>query len=326
MVNNKFEHDEEGRPSKGRTASDEGLNRDHYDYYDDEPTADEAAKKSIRGYRVVIIVLAVILAGISILYFNLNLQQQRDYELLKVDRDSIQSNLGALIEEYDSLKYSNDTIAASLSRANEMMEQLKRERRWNYAKIKEYEREVGTLRSVMRTYLRQIDSLNNLNKKLAAENVSYRKEISTAKLRADVAEERATELENRVQQGAVLRARGIGLVPLNKKDKEISRIARAEKLRVDLTIAANELTDPGNRMVYVAILSPDGYTLASDPVKRLNCQGDNIVYSAAREVDYQNEDVDVSIYYEGSGFVAGDYKIVVYADGNQIGSSTLNMR
>ena len=41
-----------------------------YDDYDTE-TDDAAVKKSIRGYRVVIILLAVILAGISALYFNL---------------------------------------------------------------------------------------------------------------------------------------------------------------------------------------------------------------------------------------------------------------
>ena len=145
---------------------------DRYDDYDTD--TDAAAKKSIRGYRVVIILLAVILAGISALYFNLNRQQQRDYELLKVDRDSIQSNLEGLITEYDSLKFTNDTIAAKLVEANQMMEQLKRERRWNYAKIKEYEKEVGTLRSVMRNYLKQIDSLNSLNMKLVVENISYR--------------------------------------------------------------------------------------------------------------------------------------------------------
>ena len=114
-----------------------------YDYdddrYDDYDTDDNgASQKSIRGSRVVIILLAVILAGISALYFNLNRQQQRDYELLKVDRDSIQSNLQGLITEYDSLKFTNDTIAQRLVEANQMMEQLKRERRWNYAKIKEY--------------------------------------------------------------------------------------------------------------------------------------------------------------------------------------------
>ncbi len=293
------------------------------DYYNDGA---EEAKKSIRGYRVVIVLLAVILAGISALYFNLNRQQQLDYELLKVDRDSIQSNLSSLISEYDSLKFANDTIAAKLVEANRMMEQLKKERRWNYAKIKEYEREVGTLRSVMRNYLKQIDSLNSLNKKLVAENVSYRKKISTANLRADVAEEKASELANKVRQGAVLRARDINMVALNSRDKEVSRIKSAVTLRVDFAISANELATPGNRKVYICIKSPDGYLLTSESMPTFKYQGLSVGYSAAREVDYRNEDVDVSIYYRGSGFTEGPYQIEVYTDGNLIGSGSVSMR
>ncbi len=307
-------------------------NKYDYDYDDDryddygEADVDAAVKKSLRGYRIVIILLAVILAGISALYFNINRQQQRDYELLKVDRDSIQSDLSHLINEYDSLKFTNDTIAARLVEANEMMEQLKRERRWNYAKIKEYEKEVGTLRSVMRNYLKQIDSLNNLNKKLVAENVSYRKEISTARLRADVAEEKASELENRVRQGAVLRTRSISMAALNSNDKEISRVSKAATLRVDFAITPNELAAPGQRKVYLCIKSPDGYLLTSESMPTFEYQGMNIGYSAVREVDYQNQDVEVSIYYRGSGFTEGQYSIELYADGNMIGSGTVSMR
>jgi hypothetical protein len=298
-----------------------------YDRYDDYDTdGDDSSQKSIRGYRVVIILLAVILAGISALYFNLNRQQQRDYELLKVDRDSIQSNLEGLITEYDSLKFTNDTIAARLVEANQMMEQLKRERRWNYAKIKEYEKEVGTLRSVMRNYLKQIDSLNSLNKKLVAENVSYRKEISTANLRADVAEEKASELENKVRQGAVLRARDITMIALNARDNVVSRVSKAVTLRVDFAISSNELASPGNRKVYLCIKSPDGYLLTSESMPTFDYQGMATGYSASREVDYQNEDVDMSIYYHGSGFTEGQYTIEIYTDGNIIGTGSVSMR
>ena len=310
MVDNKYEYDYED---------------DRYDDYD-TPDVDAAVKKSIRGYRVVIVLLAVILAGISALYFNINRQQQRDFELLKVDRDSIQSDLTHLINEYDSLKFTNDTIAAKLVEANEMMEQLKRERRWNYAKIKEYEKEVGTLRSVMRNYLKQIDSLNSLNKKLVAENVSYRKEISTANLRADVAEEKASELANKVRQGAVLRARSIGMVALNSRENEVSRVKNAAILRVDFAITPNELAAPGNRKVYLCIKSPDGYLLTSESMPTFEYQGLNMGYSAVREVDYQNEDVEVSIYYHGSGFTEGQYSIELYTDGNLIGSGSVSMR
>ena len=283
-------------------------------------------RKSLRGYKIVICILAVILAALSVLYYNINRQQQRDYELLSIERDSIQSDLGHLIDEYDDLKYQNDTISASLERANEMMEQLKRERRLNYAKIKEYEKEVGTLRSVMKTYLRQIDSLNNLNKKLIDENVSYRKEISSANLRAELAEEKATELDNKVRQGAILRARDIALVPLNKNGKAVSRVKTATTLRADFTISANELTAAGNREIYLRVTAPDGYVLSTEDTPTFTFEGGTLNYSAARDVDYQNEDVDVSIFYNGSGFTAGTYKIQIYTDGYLIGSSEVPLR
>ena len=273
-----------------------------------------------------IILLAIILAGLSVLYFNLNRQQQKDYELLQADRDTIQNNLTSLINEYDNLKYQNDTIAAQLAKANEMVEQLKRERRFNYNKMREYQKEVGTLRAVMKSYLRQIDSLNTINKKVIGENVSLRKEISTANLRADVAEERASELQNKVAQGSVLRARDIALVALNANDKIITRVQKASTLRVDFTVSANELAKPGNREIYLCITSPDGYLLSTDAMPTFTYQGSKKGYSASREVDYQNEDVDVSIYYKGSGFIPGTYKVELYMDGNLIGSSDVALR
>jgi hypothetical protein len=178
----------------------------------------------------------------------------------------------------------------------------------------------------MRNYLKQIDSLNSLNKKLVAENVSYRKEISSANLRADVAEEKASELANRVRQGAVLRTRSISMVALNANDKEVSRVKNATTLRVDFAITPNELAAPGNRKVYVCIKSPDGYLLTSESMPTFEFQGMNIGYSAVREVDYQNEDVAVSIYYRGSGFTEGQYSIEIYTDGNMIGSGSVSMR
>lgn len=283
-------------------------------------------RKSLVGYKIVVCILAVILAALSVLYYNINRQQQRDYDLLAVERDSIQSDLGNLIEEFDGLKYQNDTISANLERANEMLEQLKRERRLNYAKIKEYEKEVGTLRSVMKNYLRQIDSLNNLNRQLISENVNYRKEITSANLRAEMAEEKAEELDNRLRQGAVLRARGISLAALNAKGKTVSRVKQASTLRADFTLSANDLAEAGEREVYVRITAPDGYVLSTDDTPVFRFEGGTLSYSAAREVDYQNEDLDVSIFYNGSGFTAGNYKVEVYADGCLIGSNETALR
>ena len=97
----------------------------------------------------------------------------------------------------------------------------------------------------MKGYLKQIDSLNTINSNLQAQNVAYKKEITSAQLRADVAEEKADELGTKVRIGAVIRASGIRMVALNDKSKEVRRIKMASRLRVDLELTANRVLPRG---------------------------------------------------------------------------------
>ena len=308
-------------------------NRQSYgpsEFEDDDYGRQPEAEKSIRGYRIVIIILSVILVALSILYFSIHRQQMLDNELLQADRDSIQNDLGRLMNDYDNLRVSNDSISASLSvereRADSLMTRLKKERSWNLAKIKQYEREVGTLRTAMKDYIRQIDSLNTLNQKLISENVSYRKEISSANLRAEMAEEKAAELNNKVKVGSVLRARDIRLEALNDRGKAVSRIKNASRLRVDFVLSANELAMPGNKAIYLRIISPDGYVLTTEAMPSFEYEGERLTYSAMREVDYQNQDLEVGIYFTSSGFAAGTYRMELYTEGRLIGQAQVAMR
>ena len=252
-------------------------------YENEEKSENEAVKKTLKGYQIVVVLLAIILAGLSVLYFNLNRQQQEEYQMLEVERNNIQGELTNMISEYDSLKFESDSIAATLNEATRTIEQLKNERRLNYNTIKKYQKEVGTLRAVMKNYLRQIDSLNTINKKLSGENVNLRQEISSLNLRADKAEEQAKEFQNKVKQGSILHARDITLVALNANDKVISRVSKAAKLRVDFTIGANELAKAGNRPIYLCITSPDGYLLSTDATPTFVYQGVKKGYSESRE-------------------------------------------
>ena len=309
-------------------------NKQGYDpseFEEDDYMTPQPDQNSIRGYRIVIIILSVILVALSALYYGIHRQQMRDNELLQADRDSIQSDLGRLMTDYDNLQISNDSISANLTiereRADSLMTRLKKERSWNLAKIKQYEKEVGTLRSIMKSYVRQIDSLNTLNKKLIKENVSYRKEISSANLRAEMAEEKAAELDNKVRIGAVLRARDISLTALNVNSREVTRVKNASRLRVDFVLSANELAEPGNKAIYVRITSPDGYVLTTAEMPTFEFEGERLSYSAMREVEYDNtKDLDVGIFYTSKGFTAGTYRIQLYCEGRLIGQAEIAMR
>lgn len=295
-------------------------NRDNYDYEDDEPR-DDYAGKSLKGYKFVIIVLMVILVAISALYFLQTHQLKADFA---IERDTLTNQLSLIRDDFANLKTSNDTITYNLgverNRADSLIEQLQKERNTSRATIRRYQKEVGTLRTIMKGYIHQIDSLNTLNQKLISQNVTYRKEITTQTQRADMAEEKADEMAVKIRQGSVVKARDIQLVTLNAGDRVVTRASRAARLRVDFVLSANELTQPGTRNVYVRITAPDGYIMATEASKTFNYEGDALVYSAMREIDYQSADLPVSVFYNGSGITAGEYLVEVYMDGYLAGS------
>ena len=290
----------------------------------------ERSNRSLKGYKLVALVLFVLL--IPAAYFGVTYGLkfktiEGDYaivesarQLFEEQNSMLQRDAESLVTELESLKDQNDTMMVKYQEAVVMLEQLQKEKTYNYNQLAKYKREVETLRGVMKGYLKQIDSLNTINSSLQAQNVAYKKEISTAQLRADVAEEKADELNTKVRIGAVIRASGIRMVALSDKSKEVRRIKQAKRLRVDFELTANELAEPGEKSIYICITPPDGYVLSSNEVIPFNYEGSEMMASAMRKVDYENQSVPVSIFYDGASFERGTYKVDIYIDGRHSGS------
>lgn len=294
-----------------------------YGYEDQDP----APQKSIKGYQIIIIVLAVILGALSFIYFNQMNSIKKEYA---IERDTLTNRIGKLMDDYDHIQTTNDTLNRSLDiqrdKVDSLMTSLANERRLSMNKLRQYERELGTLRGVMQNYVKQIDSLNTLNRNLIAENVEYRQQITSERLRAEKAEEKADEMSTRIRQGSVIKARDIKLVALSNNDREVSRASRAARLRVDFVLSGNELATPGDRTVYVRLTGPDNYILVRNASDMFAFEGESRTFSAARDIDYQNQDLGVSLFYNGTGITSGTYGIEIYMDGYLVGATQLAIR
>ena len=94
------------------------------------------------------------------------------------------------------------------------------------------------------------------------------------------------------------------------------------------TISANSLAKAGNRRIYLQITTPDGRILQGKENYVVNTDSGNIPYSDKKDVDYNNENLDVTIYYdlkEGEA-VKGNYKIKIICDGQTIGSDSFTLK
>ena len=320
-------------PASGDNG-DNGGSGDYNDNVIDDYEAEIARhKRTSNGFMLCAIIAIVLLIPAAYFSITLGIQKKTIEDNLEIvesarrifedENSMLQRNAEDLVTELEGLKDQNDTMMLKYQEAVVMLEQLQREKTYNYEQLAKYKKEVATLRNVMKGYLRQIDSLNTINSNLQAQNIQYKKEINTAQLRADVAEEKADELNTKVRIGSVIQASGIRMTALNAKSNEVKRMRLAKRLKVDFDLTANELAEPGEKSVYLRILGPDGYLLAPSEVILFSFEGDEMRASAVRKVDYENESVPVSIFYDGETFTNGTYTVEIYVDGRLSGSKEI---
>ena len=290
-------------------------------------------KRSSAGFLTLAAVLLILLIPLTIFavknYGKVKTIEQ-DYALLESARrlfeeqnTLLQRDAETLVKELEEYKGKNDTMMQRYQEAVVMLEQLQKEKTYNYNQLAKYRKEVDMLKGVMKGYLRQIDSLNDINTDLQAKNVEYEKERKTFQERAEKAEEKADELNTKVRIGSVIRTGGVRMVALNDNGKQVKRIKVASRLRVDFELTANELAEPGEKTIYVCITDPEGYALSpAGTMIPFTFEGESRAASAVRKVSYENQSVPVSVFYDGESFQKGTYTVDIYVDGRHCGSGT----
>lgn len=238
--------------------------------------------------------------------------------------ETLQSDYENLSSDYDSINSQLDTSRAEIA---QLLENIKKTDATNRAKMRQYEKELGTLRSIMRNYIVQIDSLNTLNHQLTADNASLRKEAAESKRANEDLSHQVENLSGQVAAGSVIKARGVVLEAYNSSDKVTDRSSRTVRLMTSLSLVENDLAPKGPVTVYIRVKDPEGIILTNSVRTSFSFGGETLVASASREVDYEGREVDLSIYLNDVGeYVKGIYTVEAYTEKAKLGSAELMLR
>lgn len=294
-----------------------------------------ADNKSKTGVLYGILGLLVVVLGVSIYLLldtrkNLSLVSQDLAEktaYFRMERDSLERELRNIYYRYDSLETDNVQIQKEMQLQQEKIERLIAIQADDAYKIKMYRREMETLRSVLRSYIVQIDSLNLKNQELMAEN----KQLKNVELQLTTEKEQLQQDKDQLEEikdlATTLQASEIDLVLMNKRDREINRIRFADKVRVDFILRANKVAPTGETTIYLRIIRPDEVLLGSPELEMLEVDGEMVPATASRTVNYENEDLPVSIFWTNDGeIVPGEHLVELYVNGKLIGSSAFILK
>ena len=282
---------------------------------------------------IAIIGVLVIVLGVAIGFvINKNKQISDITQQHAIDKQELEDEYEAISMQYEGFKFSvqNDSLLYKLeneqAKVQRLQEQLRLTKATDQKEIKRLKDELGTLRKVLKSYIVQIDSLNRLNEELRAENKQITQQYQQPRTTPNQVPQAREQPWEKVSLAAKLDATGIRVKAVNDRGKEQKRLSRSNRFMVSFTISKNITAEPGERTIYVRIMSPDGGVLTKNPGDTFPYENGNLQYSMKRILEYGGEETPVTLYWDIEEFLMpGTYKTDIFADSSHIGSYSFQM-
>ncbi len=295
----------------------------------------EETKKSNTGL-VIAVIAAVLLAAAAVYLFFDSRGKGREIEemtqLFEIEKEEMENEYSGYAVQYDEMKVhlSNDSLIRQLDkekqRTQQLLEELRQTKATNAARITELKKELATVREVMRSYVRQIDSLDQVNKQLARENTRVRQQYQE---QTKVVEQLTVDkqiAEEKVALASQLDAAAITVTPRNKRGKEEKKVKNVTQFMVNFTIVKNITVKTGEKTVYLRITKPDGEALGKDAGNTFQYENVNLEYSAKKYIEYTGEQQEVTMYWDVEEYLsAGTYTAYLFVDGVMIGEQSVTL-
>ncbi|MBP5538991.1 MAG: hypothetical protein J6X69_04070 [Bacteroidales bacterium] len=300
----------------------------------EDPAGDDApygggGNGGARTVMVILIGVVVVLIGVLAYIW---VSKQKLVNELDEEKQELTQKMLELQNDYKDLSSDYASINAQLDSSreevNQLIERIQKTEATNRAAIRRYEKELGTLRSIMKSYIVQIDSLNTANKKLKADVASARRDLSESQKKNEELTQTVGDLSDKVAAGSVIKARGIYMEGQRKNGKKTDRARDVVTLATHLSLIENDLAPKGPMMVYVLVWDAEGNLLVNpeQPVSMMSGE-EEVPVSAGREVDYNGSEVDIVLYLKNMGKLnKGVYTVDIYTDHHKLGGTELMLR
>lgn len=279
-----------------------------------------------------VIILILVIAGAAYYIFHQQQQMEEMTQSFDLEKEMMADDLNELSLQYEGYKFSvsNDSLVALLTteqaKVQRLMEELRTVKSTNAKEIARLKKELATLRKIMRNYVIQIDSLNRANEQLKVEKNEAVKKYRQASTRAASLKREKEKLTERVTLASKLDATSISVTPVNSRGKLAKRIKKMEQFVINFKIAKNVTAPVGEKVVYVRIMKPDDDILVKSRGDVFTFEGKDINYSIKKMIEYEGEEVPVTMYWNIEEFLSpGTYRVDIFADGNLIGQRSFTL-
>lgn len=251
--------------------------------------------------KLIIIILAILLVGVVAYTLYSNSEHKKLTNQIEGEKMDIEQNLDSMIVKYEDAISQKTAMSNELSierdRIIGLRDSLKKVKVTDYRLIRKYRREIANLQKTNQRLFYLNDSLTGINTLLQTNLDSANVKISKQLAMNDTLSLQNLNLSEKVAIASVLKVKTAKILAMrtrnNGKLVETSRARNTDAFRINFTIGKNEITDQGEREVYIQIMDAKGNTIAPKGSVTLSDGTTSIDYSDKTIVNYLNEAVDV---------------------------------
>ena len=257
----------------------------------------------------------------------------------EMQRLDFQAEVDSLMKVHNELKESYGELSLELAEKDSIIQadavEIKKllDSQWDYNRIK---KKVAALQDISQRYVRQMDSLYTVNRELVAENERIREEFQAERRQNTTLTRQKEELTNKVNQAATMRISNYKAKAVrfkgSGKESDTDRASRAERIRIDFNVAANELIEPGTKLFYVRIADPKRAIISKGTGDEYSFKsnGETLQFTEKVRVNYDGTETAVRAYYvkpDAYELMPGTYFVDVYEQGGKlIGQTTVDLK
>ncbi|MDC1325078.1 MAG: hypothetical protein ACKVGT_09125 [Flavobacteriales bacterium] len=281
-------------------------------------------------FKVLIGILILLLIGLTVYTVSLYKDSKNTVAGLEQQKIEIQSELEALLTNYDEVIQENELKDKDLLAARERIELLLdsvKGAEANVALIGRYRSEIKKLKDERKKMFLKADSLIFVNQQLESQRDSTTNVLEKTYLVVDSVSQQNMDMEETIRKGAEIKAIDLQgeavIIRKNGKLVDTRRSSRADKVRTCFTLAPNSIAEKGDKLLYVQVINPQNNLLGSKQLVSFD-EGD-LSYSASTSVYYENDELDVCVLVDAAedDLIAGRYVINVFDGAKIISTATM---
>jgi len=297
-----------------------------------ESNKEVSKSKTNKGIVVLLVIIIMVLGAVLGVLFSRLKDQEREkieiQEVLEGQKQRLEDELIALQVDFGKLETNNDSLKTLASSQQERITRLLAINADNAFKIRTYQKELETLRTILVDLYYRVDSINQLAERLKKEKDVLSRDLAAERSQTARLTETTQQLTTTVQRAQILSVADIKTIGLNNKGNETPRVRNVDKLQTSFTVRENSVAAAGDRIFYLVIIKPDKKAMTNKNNAYFTThEGEEIVYTDRRTIEYNNVDLEARIFSDNQGrLTEGRYDVRIYCDGYLVGSSKFELR